>query len=114
MSSPPSTDRARDFVRELESYWKFQSIHPDANPEQKLSLFLRDAYGGRKRVNHVTVFDSNSLLVTFADVSGVSIIQIEQCSFAVCREPKPKESPSERPPNVIPFDPFQLKTVILP
>ena len=100
MSSKVPTNRAREFVRELETYWKFQPKHPDAPADRELVLSLVGPYGSRQRINHVTVFDSNSLLIT-PDDGGVIILQVEQCAFFASREKRAPSKKAELPPNVI-------------
>ncbi len=115
MTPPLAPDRARDFVRELETYWKFQTIHPDAPADRELVLTLIGPSGLRERVSHVTVFDSNSLLITPAS-GGVIILPVEQCSFTLRREKKPtRETKEELPSNVIQLPPRKITThVIIP
>jgi hypothetical protein len=108
------TSRAREFVRELDTYWKFQSIHPDAPTDRELVLTLICPSGLRTRVNHVTVFDANSLLIT-PDDGGVIILQVEQCAFTVRREKRAPSKKAERPSNVIEMPTKKITThVIIP
>lgn len=113
MTSTSAPDRARDFVRELETYWKFQTTHPDAPSDRELVLYLIDANGSRQRVSHVTVFDSNSLRITHID-GGVIILQIEQCSFSVRREKKTEPSKKAQfPANIIQLPPQKTATHVI-
>ncbi len=96
----PTINRAREFVRELETFWKFQTIHPDAPSNRELVLTLIGPSGFRQRVSRVTVFDGNSLLIT-PEEGGIIIMQVEQCAFSVRREKRTPSKKAELPPNVI-------------
>lgn len=107
-----STSRAREFVRELATFWKFQTIHPDAPADRELVLTLIGPLGFRQHVIHVTVFDDNSLLITPED-GGVIILQVEQCAFSVRREKCAPSTKAELPPNVIEMPTKKITTHIV-